>query len=109
MKLGRKIGDEAVLRCWSAEDHEGVRMTWIKQYNDTFQILIVSLANTTEVKHLNGTTVMTAGPGGKLQITNAVVADSGKYVCRGYINAPEGGEKLVFSDSTTLIVGSKYI
>jgi len=82
-------------------------LTWMKQYNDTFQIPIVSLANTTEVKHFNGTTLMTAGPDGRLQITNAVVADSGKYVCRGYINSPDGGEKLVFSDSSTLTVGSK--
>ena len=82
-------------------------MTWIKQYNDTVTIPLVSLANTTEVKHLNGTTLMTAGPDGSLQITNAVVADSGIYVCRGFINAPDGEEKLVFSDSTSLIVGSK--
>lgn len=121
LDLGQKIGGDTVLRCWSAPKHKGLtRLTWTKQYNDTFSTPIASVPVTPtkpgeslqllplEVKPVNGTTRVTAMlEDGSLQITNAVVGDSGTYMCQGYIDSPiEGGEILVFTDLTNLTVGN---
>lgn len=124
LDLVQEVGGAAVLRCWSATNHDNlVRLQWTRLHNDTYSTSMASLlaaktkqdeSETPEslpwdVEPVNRTLRVKALPkDGSLQITDATVGDSGRYECQGYVESPvDGGEKLVFTDLTNLTVGCK--
>ena len=119
--MGEEVGSDAVLRCWSATEHNNVaHLEWTRLHDNHTSSLAILTASETKldespqsarwvVESMNRSTKVKAMPeDGSLHITDVVTDDSGKYQCQGYAaSSTSGGVHLAFTDLTNLVVGCK--